>query len=92
MTFPASNSDCPSSSNNFVASPPSNLICLSTKECNRCRIDGTTHEGCSSTTPVCDMDTTVSNDQNSKRDNPQTSGTRKLAECIACIKSQSTYS
>ena len=55
MTFPASNSDCPSSSNNFVASPPSNLICLSNKECNRCLISGTTHEGCSGTTPVCDI-------------------------------------
>merc|ERR1712150_223263 len=52
------------------------LACLSNNECNRCRISGSTHEQCSGTKPVCDMDSSTSG--------TQTSATRKLAVCVAC--------
>ena len=66
-------SDCPSS--------PPNLMCLTNNECNRCRRNSGTHEGCtaSGTTPICDIDEEVAN--------VQTTGTRKLALCVPCKKS-----
>ena len=65
-------SDCPSN--------PSDLICLSNRECNRCLRSSGTHEGCSaySSNPVCDIDSMVAGIDDS--------GVRKLAACVACKK------
>ena len=71
-----SSSECPSS--------PSNLICLTTNACNVCgsEVSGA-YQGCSvtSTTPVCDFDSTTSG--------IQSSATKKLAECVGCKKAGS---
>ena len=71
-----SSSECPSS--------PSNLICLTTNACNVCgsEVSGA-YQGCSvtSTTPVCDFDSTTSG--------IQSSATKKLAACVGCKKSGS---
>ena len=70
-----SDSDC------SLSTGPTSLNCLSTKECNRCRRTsptGGTHEKCSGSTPVCDVDSAVAGIQNS--------GTNKLAECVKCKK------
>ena len=64
-------SDCPSS--------PPNLICLTNNECNRCRRNSGTHEQCSGTTPICDIDEETAL--------VQTTGDRKLALCVPCKKS-----
>ena len=63
---------CPSSNGNYK--------CLSTGECNVCKLISGTNEGCdsSSTAPVCDHDSTMSG--------IQTSATSKVAQCVACTK------
>ena len=67
--------DCPSS--------PTGLVCLTNKECNRCRTQITTgaYENCdlSSDKPVCDIDEST--------DAIEDSGSRKLAVCKGCKKS-----
>ena len=64
---------CPTSNSNYK--------CLSTGECNVCKLISGTNEGCddSSTTPVCDHDSTLSG--------IQTSATSKVAQCVGCTKS-----
>ena len=68
-------SQCPSS--------PSDLICLSSSECNRCKRTSGIHEGCNafSSTPVCDID---SDDIGVA--GIQDTGDRKLAKCVPCKK------
>ena len=60
---------------------PSDMKCFSTGECNICTIISGNHEGCdiTSSTPVCDADSTVSGFQDS--------AVCKVAECAACKKS-----
>ena len=72
MNISARTSQCPNS--------PTNLFCLSNAECNRCKRTSGAHEQCSvySSTPVCDVDSTVSGIQDT--------GDRKLAECVQCKK------
>ena len=57
---------------------PSNLKCLSTGECNICKVISGRHEGCdvTSTTPVCDADSTTSLIDGS--------ATEKFSSCVAC--------
>ena len=70
--FLEQSADCPTS--------PSDLICLSNRECNRCMRNSGSHEGCNaySSNPVCDVDSMVNGIDDS--------GTRKLAECVPCKK------
>ena len=72
MNISERTSQCPNS--------PTNLFCLSNSECNRCKRTSGAHEQCSvySSTPVCDVDSTVSGIQDT--------GDRKLAECVQCRK------
>ena len=59
---------------------PSNK-CLSSGACNLCGLISGKAEGCdiTSTTPVCDADTTTSGTQDS--------AAGKIAQCVACTKS-----
>ena len=52
--------------------------CLSTGECNACKIISDAHEGCDiySTEPVCDADSTTVKIEDS--------AVAKLAKCVAC--------
>ena len=52
--------------------------CLSTGECNVCKIINDAHEGCDiySTEPVCDADSTTVEIEDS--------AVAKLAKCVAC--------
>ena len=52
--------------------------CLSTGECNACKIISDAHEGCDiySTEPVCDADSTTVEIEDS--------AVAKLAKCVAC--------
>ena len=52
--------------------------CLSTGECNACKIISNAHEGCDiySTEPVCDADSTTVEIEDS--------AVAKLAKCVAC--------
>ena len=54
--------------------------CLSTGECNACKIINNAHEGCDihSTTPVCDADASTTQIDDS--------AVSKLATCSACKK------
>ena len=54
--------------------------CLSTGSCNVCGLISGTHEGCdvTSTTPVCDADSTTSGIQDS--------ASGKVGQCTACKK------
>ena len=58
-----------------------NRKCLSTGECNACKIINNAHEGCDihSTTPVCDADSTTAEIDDS--------AVSKLATCSACKNS-----
>ena len=62
----------------------SNRRCLSSGECRRCKLIGTTYEGCnsSSTSPVCDADTDAgaSGIQTDYTDASKTPG------CVQCKK------
>ena len=54
--------------------------CLSTGECNGCKIINSYHEGCDihSNTPVCDADSTTVTVEDS--------AVAKLARCVGCKK------
>ena len=54
--------------------------CLSTGECNACKIINSYHEGCDihSNTPVCDADSTTVTVEDS--------AVAKLARCVGCKK------
>ena len=69
-------------------SKPSNLVCLSNMECNRCihaEPNTAAHEECSlySSTPVCDMDSSIN--ATGIQDTADL-GFRKLSACAGCNK------
>ena len=61
-----------------VGKCPSSRKCLSDGYCNTCKIISLAHQGCdiTSSTPVCDADSTTSGIQDS--------AVGKLAACVAC--------